>query len=389
MKKKKFLNKRDLSLFLLGLVFVSRVHTDVTVDARNLGLLNSNNAALTAPEAVVYSAAQTPSGAAIYRGYVSFVSSLTIEANGSVFFDECVGWVLGSLIFGNANSILDIGSVGMRCGSTFSMTGPGQIRASGSLPGVMFLSGNLTVSHVFNIRADAGSGQVVIDGGGKTLTIGSGGQFVINYAGSGTLTLRNMKLVLATTTPFKFPNNAGASKLTLQNVDIFLDPSLSGAVSFDASGSHYGQLVIQGCVSISGQGKSFDYNSNGTFLTPTSSILIDDNASLTVNRGVTFKLSSDLTPINEKIYLKGTSSSLIFNGSTFQLPVTGLTYPGLQLERGNLIFSNKVHLSNEGNDVAIKGLILGDGSLSANNVNTKVCSGAAVILNGYLFHNPA
>lgn len=375
MQKANVLRSLTAVVFFSWLFFSSRLSADV-YSAMNTGATASNGYA--GIEAA-FLGDITVTGSTSFMGWLSIGSAATVSISSSATANyNCVGEFCGTLA--GSGSHLIVGS-DLWCGPSFAIVGGIRITSlSANQPYGIMLSGGLTLSAALQL----GDG-IFLDGGGNTVTLASSGYIVLDS--SATVTLKNMTLCVKTTTPFYW--NSNDARVALENVKVVLDPSLGGEVQLDGHGTHYGNLTISRSVSIDGAGQTFNYNSNVTNNDFSSSLLIADSSTLLIGPGVTFKLSSDFTTKNAKMYFKGSGSMLKLDNCTFALPVAGITNPGAALERGCVVFDNRVLIANESNTAAVKGLVLGDGSSASNNVAVKVHAGAQVVIDGFMDHRPA
>lgn len=102
---------------------------------------------------------------------------------------------------------------------------------------------------------------------------------------------------------------------------------------------------------------------------------IDDNAMLYVGYGVIFQ-----PQLSQNIALSGPNSTLTLDGCTFDMNTYKLN---ISLIKGLVTFSNQVFLS-----AKFQMLTIGDGT-GANDTKVEIDSGANVIVDGTLYHNPA
>lgn len=342
------------------------------------------------PETIWLAVSQSFSNGDIVQGWVTCAADMHV-AGALVTFD-LLGDMLGNIIFDNSSYCLKIlNELRWRVQAVFNTDGNiySQVGASyGTAPCVMkFCAGANFVSNLGIVQGPSNEASLVnMDGCGNKVYLSG----VFTIGANATLVLKNMNLIISTSSPFVFAS--ASSKLILQDVNIFLSPtSLAGApVFFDNSGSRRGCLTIKGLVTMNGYGQTFDFNSDSTSNTGSSAMYIDDNATLKISSGVNFKVSANSTGAtkNQRVYLNGAGSTLHLDNCTFTVPTSG-SNPGLRLERGLVLFSNHVLLANSSNTEALKGLWFGDGSSSSNNAHIKLLSGAQLVVDGYLFHAPA
>jgi hypothetical protein len=240
------------------------------------------------------------------------------------------------------------------------------------------LSGPLTIPGSTQIYVTSDG---IIDGHGNMLTLGgSNAQLYVNA--SKTLTLRNLIL--------KGLAYDGSPRLTahplgsicLENVTL----DLSNDFLFTT-----GKIFISGDVIVKGP-HAFSYMSYYP-------LTIQSGSTLYFDLGTTFTYHpanmSDLdwrTHLVEKnvlLRMADATSTLYFNGATFNVPAAGIS-----LIKGRLVLDNKVTFNNytdnywtTPNTDVNSAITLGDGALSTNDLTISVLAGARLKVNGYLNYN--
>lgn len=317
----------------------------------------------------------------VIRGFVMFKNGFTIPSGGTLFYDAD-GPVYGNVTFGNSSSVLQLGS-DLRLGGTGSLWSGLTSKIAG-YGNSIYLGGDVTLSsHVATV-----SNNLIIDGCGHSMTLADTSYFAMDS--NVTLTLKNMNLVIPSSFSGTYPLRAtGATnfKVYLQDVNIYL----AANVGLFGSGI-YGTTVIQGLVSVSGP---YAVSANGMQTASGNgvdcNIFINANSTLYFGPGTTLNLDNLNVDKAKKIGMFDATSRLVLDGCTLTWRAQGsveTTSDALQLQRGSVFFDDKVVIKNFANDGATantavtRGLIFGDGSSSANDVDVRVLGGAYVVLQG-------
>ncbi len=213
----------------------------------------------------------------------------------------------------------------------------------------IFLSNDLSYSgttQALNVASN-----LIIDGRGHMLTIGTSNRIAI--AAGATLTLKNMRLALATTATSPFTAGSNTSTLVLENVTVGLANDCTWAT---------GAMVIKGKTLLLGiNGRSF-------INTSTANFTISSNSCLTLLDGVTYYHNNSGTT---NFIMTDNTSSLVLIGATFKGYNTGST--PLVLTKGTMIVDHKSYIQPNS-----AGINVGDGLSSANNLTIAVRPAATI-----------
>lgn len=322
------------------------------------------------------------------RGHVELKNGFSVGIGAATW--DATGIVEGPITFTDGTSILVLKS-DLRLGSTGSITPLTDTLVSGGwgetygIDGgnrTIFMGGDFTIGNDqqrdFFVNSD-----LTIDGQGHTLTLKNSSNFRVR---SGfTLTLKNMAIVCDATNN-KWGHFCGSfgtvSNFIFDNVTIIPEPNgnnFAGGVEPGTGGTS--SVIFRNKVSIVGAGGRFSLRENFG----TTNFTIDKNSTLYIGPNVLVQLS-DADSFNCTFSMVDGTSVLHIDGGKFYIGPNGL-----QLTKGTLILDNKTRIFNcevgseaLPNSDMTKGLILGDGSSSANDVNVRVLGGAYVVVDGCL-----
>lgn len=323
----------------------------------------------------------------VVRGHVELKKGFSVGV-GAVTWDA-TGVVEGPITFTDATSILVLKS-DLRLGGTGSITpladtsltsgGWGQTYGIDGGGRTIFMGGDFTIGN--DVQRDLFlNSNLTIDGQGHTLTLQNSSNFRVR---SGfTLTLKNMTIVCdATNSKWGHFNggNGTNSNFIFDNVTIIARPNgsnFAGGVEPGTGGTS--AVTFRNKVSILGAGARFSLRENFG----TTNFTIDKNSTLYFGPNVIVQLS-DANSFNCTLSMVDHTSVLHIDGAKFYMGPNGL-----QLTKGTLLVDNKTRIFNceVGSEAApntdmTKGLILGDGSSSANDVDVRVLGGAYVVVDG-------
>ncbi len=250
------------------------------------------------------------------RGIVCFGKGFTVvpatNHGSNLFLDTNIS-ISGGIDLRGTSTMTLLHDVMLDSNVTFSDSG--RIYSYGSS---LIMGGDLTIPANKVLHC---GGNLIIDGKGHTLTLGSGAQLFLDNAA--TLTLRNM--VVKTT--HQYPGapaltlSSTFSKLALDNVMLALS---------DDFYVNRGQLFIHNDVMVTGT-SALVYRS-------TSPSFIASQGCLAFDSGTTFSFAPS-TDKNDLILMADASSSLVLDGCSLKT-----THTGLRLTKGRLYMDNKVAL---------------------------------------------
>lgn len=325
----------------------------------------------------------------VMRGFIMFKNGFTIPQDGSLFYDAD-GTVYGDIDFESTSSRLQLGS-DLRLGTTgwFSRGGildgcPIVTNDIGGPGNSILMGGDQSLNFGLKITS-----SLTIDGCGHTLTINAGsGLFTLQNRA--TLTLKNMNIIVNGSSFFASDNEA-PSYVGLENVNIYLanNTNIFGNDSVSNSVSNNALMTrIQGFVGIHGPYSATANSSR--FDNPCankSNIAINSASTLYIGPGVTLDLSGLAVPSANKIGMQDSTSVLWLDGCTLKCDNGTAGQKGLVLTKGTVLFDDKVVISDlDGSGAAntdiTNGLIFGDGTAAANDVDVRVLGGAYTVLNG-------
>lgn len=219
----------------------------------------------------------------------------------------------------------------------------------------LFLNSDITIQSPITFNGSCGLFSS-IEGNGHVLTLSGAGAIAVN----GHLALRNM--VLQGVQGTNVQNLNDASVLTLDNVTW---------IQTDSSIFNTGALLVENNVTFKGPGTQFLYRSN-------QQSLINSNATLLLDSGVTFNYAPSLHASRTLLGFADASAELVLHGATLQTTGTGLL-----LLRGSLVAMGNSFLSASGGQV----ITLGDGT-ALHDMATTIAAGARLkVLNGSLHYN--
>jgi WD40 repeat protein len=272
-------------------------------------------------------------------GFVRLNSGFTVLPGANMYMDTVV----------SASGGFDLRDSGiMTLGGNLSLDSNVTLTTSGYIQGklstttnsnTIFLGGNLTLNsdpyaEILHITGDSAddpmSGDLIIDGRGNTLTIGSRAQiFVDNNV---TLTLRNMTIRTSANSAIKPPILLASpgSKLALDNVVLELGADFQ---------FKQGQLFVHDEVAVTGT-SAFVYQS------PMRSY-ITSGATWSFDVGTTFSIAP--VTFTDQTYAAGSATSnnfIVLADQTAALSLSGCslktTYTGVRLSQGKVFFDGRV-----------------------------------------------
>jgi hypothetical protein len=301
------------------------------------------------------------------KGFVNVSNGLTVAADASVSIDTFGVPVHGTLSLGN-NSALTLPKdlrlapdSALVIGSDVDEYARLAADAAGS---VIYMGGDWAIP---STRTLVISGDVIIDGGNNTLSLGNVSSIFSIRDGS-SLTLRNMSItgLVDGASPF-----VGSGTVIFENC--ILNVASDATVNLGASNVGHGSIKIDDDVIIRGNG-TLSFAGAGLFT-------INANSSLTVDDGATLayacydKVSFVMTDATSVLYMR--------NSTLEALEALGA---GLQLTKGTVIIDNHVVFNNGDNDDEALGIILGDGT-EANDVTLKIRAAANLEAAGVFVYN--
>lgn len=362
-----------------GVVFVFEYVQATPIITTATGGTASNGYQATAP---------TFSSEDVMRGFIMFKGGFTLPNGTSNVIYDAEGPVYGPITFGTGTSTLKLYS-DLRLGTTgwFSNNGgtnnldgcPIVTSGIGGAGNAILMGGDQSLN--FSIYVTT---TLTIDGCGHTLDLTSLGNIpAFSMDNRATLTLKNMNIKVKGFSPFRC-NTSTQSYLGLENVNIFLqdDTNIFG----QAGTSPYSNLMtrIQGFVGIYGPFQALDCGQR--FDNPCSNkskLTINSGSTLYIGPGVIFDITrlSPAIPAANKIGMQDSSSVLWLDGSTLKHK------NGLTLKKGTVLIGDKTKIIDLDNSDATNtditaGLIFGDGSIAANDVDVRILGGAYTILQG-------
>ncbi len=248
------------------------------------------------------------------QGIVCFSKGFTVvpatNHGSNLFLDTNIS-ISGGIDLRGTSTMTLLHDVMLDSGVTFSDSG--RIYSYGSS---LIMGGNLTIPADKVLHC---GGNLIIDGNGNTLTLGSGAQLFLDDAT--TVTLRNMTIK----TMHQFPGapalsiSSTLSKLALDNVVLALS---------DDFYVNRGQLFIHNDVMVTGTSALVYRSTSPSFITSQGCLAFDN--------GTTFSYAP---ACNDKdlIMMADASSSLVLDGCSLKT-----THTGLRLTKGRLYMDNKV-----------------------------------------------
>ena len=302
------------------------------------------------------------------RGWVRFNNGFTVMPQATVLMDTLT--TVSGVIDLRDTGVLSLNN-DLYLAHNVTLTSGGYIEGMSGIGGqanTIFMGGDLTLAsdnyakvlHITgNWQANANSGDLVIDGCGHTLNIGSQAQIFVDQ--NVTLTLRNMTIK---TSPASFLKPAiqlasMGSKLALDNVMF----DLGADFQFEQ-----GQLFIHDEVAVTGT-SAFIYSS------PKPSY-ITSGATWSFEQGTTFSIApatytdqpftAGTATSNNFIVLADQSAALSLNNCSLKT-----TFTGARLSKGMVLFDNKVAIDTQAGS-EITGLGSAAGSFNFNATATSV-----------------
>jgi hypothetical protein len=319
----------------------------------------------------------------LIRGCASLKGGCDLAGGAGIIFDT-IGVLNGSVNDSFSGAIMVLGG-DLTLGSTVSINQGLNIKGYGHS---LILTSSLLIPNTktFKITADGGSvgdGDLILNGMGNYIDL----QGIIEVDADTTLTIRNAILGINASNDtgngqFKIALAGGGTtvgRLALQNVDIRLSGHNLKFEAMGGSADHKGEFFIHDNVTVSGYGKTFDYQSACPMFIAADSMLYFDV-------GTTFNYApGDGSGTDRSLVRMVDATSVLYLNGCVLNANGGNPCDGLQLTKGTVIFDNKVVIDNDGNTDVTKSFELGDGT---NPVTVAVLGGARVEVDGYLYHNP-
>jgi WD40 repeat protein len=252
------------------------------------------------------------------QGFVDLCKGFTViplsdSTHGANLYMDTNVSVSGAIDLRGTSTLTLLRNLYLDEGVTFSDSG--KIYSYGS---ALNLQGNLTIPADKVLYC---GGNLIINGLGNTLTVGSNAQIFLDN--NATLTLRNMIIKTSHDFPGQPSLNFSStlSQLTLDNVELSLGNDLHVKT---------GQIFFYNDVVVTGTSVLVYRSSAPSYIAPHATLMFD--------RGTTFSFAP-ATNNKDLIVLKDASSSLVFNCSSLKS-----THTGMRLTKGRLYLDDKVNV---------------------------------------------